>query len=316
MQLKVGYLISGAVTGLILLVGFISSLPDGKLHMVFCDVGQGDATYIRFADGTDALIDGGPNDKSVTACLGRHMPFWDRTIDLVILTHPQKDHMEGLLTLFKRFRVRYFAHSSLAGSEKGQELEKAAQTTSTVSKLLGQGEAMKLGGGAFISVLWPSQTIAAAGSGVLGASTDANDTSVVVSLSYGRFDALLMGDADSHIDSRLTMSPLPQTSGLDILKVPHHGSKTAMTEGFLQWARLASTSNVANANAATRKSPLAASKSPQAIISVGKNSYGHPADETIGLLKKYGWDVKRTDTSGDIEIISDGKDWSVKTILN
>jgi competence protein ComEC len=307
MQLKVGYFISGAVTGLILLAGFISSLPDGKLHMVFCDVGQGDATYIRFADGTDALIDGGPNDKSVTTCLGNHMPFWDRTIDLVILTHPQKDHMEGLLTISQRFRVRYFAHSSLAGSEKGQELEKIAKANGAVSKLMSQGGSMKLGLGAFLSVLWPSPTIAAAGSGVLGATTDANDTSVVVSLSYGKFDALLMGDADSHIDSRLTMSPLPQTAGLDVLKVPHHGSKTAMTEGFLQWIGPAESNSAASpSNAVARKMPLA-------IISVGKNSYGHPAQETIDSLVKKGLEVKRTDISGDIEITSDGTTWQVKS---
>jgi competence protein ComEC len=291
-SLRVGYFLSGAVTGLILLAGFISSLPDGKLHMVFCDVGQGDATYIRFADGTDVLIDGGPNDKRVTDCLGNHMPFWDRSIDIVILTHPQKDHMDGLLTIFKRFRVRYFAHSSLAGSEKGQEFEKTAKKNGVVSKLVGQGEAIKLGRGAVLSVLWPSPSLAAAGSGVLGASTDANDTSVVVSLSYGRFDALLMGDADSHIDTRLTMRPFLQTAGLDVLKVPHHGSKTGMTEGFLQWIGPAKL----------------------AVISVGKNSYGHPAQETIDSLVKKGLEVKRTDQSGDIEITSDGRDWQVKSI--
>jgi competence protein ComEC len=290
MKLRYGYLISGAITGIILLASFISSLPDGKLHMVFCDVGQGDSTYIRFADGTDALIDGGPNDRNVTACLGKHMPFWDRTIDVVILTHPQKDHMEGLLTIFKRFRVRYFAHSSLVGSDKGQELEKIAKANGAVSKLMGQGQAMKLGKGAIVSVLWPSQTLAVAGSGV-GATTDPNDTSVVVSLSYGIFDALLMGDADSHIDSRLTVRPLPQTAGLDVLKIPHHGSKTAMTEGFLQWI----------------------GQVKLGVISVGKNSYGHPAQETIDSLVKKGIDVKRTDTSGDIEITSDGKIWSVTT---
>jgi competence protein ComEC len=298
-SLKVGYLISGAVTGLILLVSFISSLPDGKIHMVFCDVGQGDATYIRFADGTDALIDGGPNDKSVTNCLGKYMPFWDRSIDLVILTHPQKDHMEGLLTIFKRFRVRYFAHSQLAGSENGQKLVTLAKENGAEDKVISQGERVKLGGGANFSVLWPDAALAAAGSSVLGASTETNDTSVVVSLSYGIFDALLMGDADSHVDSRLTARPLPDREGLDVLKVPHHGSKTGMTEGFLQWIGPAS-------NAAS-------SVKSQAIISVGKNSYGHPAKESIDSLLKNGWDVKQTDTSGDVEVVSDGHVWSVTT---
>ena len=94
-KLRVGYVISGIVTGLILLFSFIATLPDGKLHIVFCDIGQGDAAYVRFPDGRDMLIDGGPNDK-VLNCLGKHMPFWDRRINLVVLTHPQKDHMQGL----------------------------------------------------------------------------------------------------------------------------------------------------------------------------------------------------------------------------
>src|SRR5512136_2095198 len=116
-HLRTGYLISGICTGIALLFSFLWTLPDGRLHIIFCDVGQGDAAYIRFADGRDTLIDGGPN-SSILQCLGRHMPFWDRTIDLVILTHPERDHYGGLQGVFERFRVNYFIRSDIAGDEE------------------------------------------------------------------------------------------------------------------------------------------------------------------------------------------------------
>ena len=87
-----GYVISGIITGCILLVSFLFTLPDGKLHIFFCNVGQGDAVYIRFPDGRDMLVDGGPND-TVLQCLGRHMPFWDREITMVVNSRPQNDHL-------------------------------------------------------------------------------------------------------------------------------------------------------------------------------------------------------------------------------
>src|SRR3989344_8210677 len=119
-KLRVGYLISGVATGLVLLFSFLGSLPDGTLHIVFCDVGQGDAAYIRFPDGRDMVVDGGPNDR-VIACLGRHMPFWDRHIDMVAMTHPQKDHMQGLIAVFERFDVDYFLRSDIGNTTEGYQ---------------------------------------------------------------------------------------------------------------------------------------------------------------------------------------------------
>src|SRR3989344_728069 len=99
-KLRYGYLISGIITGSILIFSFFGSFPDGKLHIVFCDVGQGDAAYVRFPDGQDMVVDGGPNDN-VLGCLGKYMPFWDRHIDLVMLSNPQKDHLQGLISVLE-----------------------------------------------------------------------------------------------------------------------------------------------------------------------------------------------------------------------
>lgn len=295
-RLRVGYLIVGITTGLILLLGFFWSLPDGKLHLVFCNVGQGDAAYIRFPDGRDMLVDGGPNDQ-VLACLGRHMPFWDRYINLVVMTHPQKDHMQGLIAVLDRYGTDYFVRSDITNLTEGYgQLMGVVKRRMVKQKFVTTGEAIAVGS-TTLSVLWPSgdqiarmkPNLSSIDSSVLGATTsDLNDGSVVFWLRYGSFDALFTGDADTHVESGWR-DLVQALDVLEVLKFPHHGSKTAMTEMFLE----------------TLKPQLA-------VISVGKNSYGHPNEAVLATLATRAIPVKRTDKRGDIEVISDGKAWSVK----
>lgn len=289
-KLKTGYVITGIITGSILLFTFFSQLPDGKLHIVFCNVGQGDAAYIKFPDGEDMLIDGGPGGPSSSAgktpkvlgCLGKYMPLFDRTIDIVVLTHPQEDHLGGLEEVLQRYRVKNFMHSDVENTTDGfATLIRLVKEKHIPDRIVGTGEKITIGS-THIAVLWPISS--------LRNPSNVNDASVVLKLSYGAFDALFPGDADSHVDPDLTKRPLNDSDGMEVLKVPHHGSKTGMTDGFLQWLghlRLA-------------------------VISVGKNSYGHPAQETITRLEKDGAQVVRTDQEGDIEVVSDGKTWQVE----
>ena len=304
-KLRVGYVISGIATGLILLFSFIATLPDGKLRIVFCDVGQGDAAYVRFPDGRDMLVDGGPNDKVLT-CLGNHMPFWDRKINLVVLTHPQKDHMQGLISVLDRYSVDYFVRSEVGNDTEGYtKLVEVVERKKIAQKFVTTGERISVGSTG-LTVLWPStEQVAKAGdsarrplaglqgdalgSGVLGASVvgELNDYSVVLWLRYGDFDAIFTGDADTHIEEKYRGVALADNR-VEVLKVPHHGSKTGMSEAFLDWLH------------------------PQlAVISVGKNSYGHPAGETIRQLRQKDVKTLRTDEEGDIEVISDGKGWQI-----
>ncbi len=300
-KLKTGYFISGIITGLILLFNFFQQLPDGKLHIVFCDVGQGDATYIRFPAGKDMLIDGGPSGPSLSAgkqtpkllgCLAKHMSLFDREIDIVVLTHPQEDHLGGLSEIVKRYHVRNFVHSGIPATTEGfTQLMDTITQKQIPSRSVATGEEITIGR-TQVAVLSP-ETTAVAGVGtssVLGA-TDVNESCVVFRLSYGAFDALLMGDADSQVDVELVKKPFQKQGELEILKVPHHGSKTGMTEEFLSWI----------------------GRTDTAIISVGKNMYGHPAPETVAQLKKRNIQLKRTDQDGDIEITTDGTTWSIKT---
>lgn len=336
-RLRIGYLIVGITTGLAVLFGFFLSLPDGKLHIVFCDVGQGDAAYIRFPDGRDMLVDGGPNNR-VLECLGRHMPFWDRHINLVLLTHPQKDHLQGLITVFDRYTTDYFVRSDIANTTDGYKaLMDVIDRRKIKQRLVTTGETVQVGS-TTLSVLWPSSDQIARmkpqpsslgqlgqldqlGTSVLGSSTiDLNDGSVVFALRYGSFDALFPGDADTHVESQWRDAALssftthlssPRTRGssekqstlaldqLEVLKYPHHGSKTAMTPEFL--ARLFP----------HRPASRPGLEAGLAIISVGKNSYGHPSEAALATLAKQAVQVKRTDKEGDIEVVSDGMEWEI-----
>lgn len=269
----IGYFVGGCITGLILLMQCIASLPDGKLHIVFCDVGQGDAAYVRFPDGRDLLVDGGPNNK-VLGCLGRHMPFWDRTLDMVVLSHPEKDHMQGLLSVLERYSVTYFVHTERAGSsDEYAKLMDIMRERKVTEKMVETGEIVRIGQ-VRLAVVGPSTDI-------LGAATDVNDTSVVFELRYGSFDALFPGDA--------TLTSLLSLNDIEVLKVPHHGSKTGM-----------------------RADVINALKPELAVISVGKNSYGHPTKEVLDMLALIGSRVLRTDNEGDIHIVADQRGWEVE----
>ena len=298
-QLRYGYFISGILTGLVVLVQFLGTLTDRNIKIVHCSVGQGDASYVRFPDGRDMVIDGGPND-AVISCLSKYMPFWDRHIDIVLLTHPQKDHMQGLLTVLDRYDVGYLVLSDVVNNTEGYEkLVSIVDRKKIPVKFVTLGDRITVSN-VTMTILWPSaeqivrmKPSVASGAGfsqqVLGtSSTDLNDGSIVFWLRYGTFDEVFTGDADTRVEKEYLGTPL-STDGIEVLKVPHHGSKTGMSASYLLWL-----------------------KPKLGIISVGKNSYGHPADSILKLLEQAGASIKRTDQAGDVQIVSDRKVWRVR----
>ena len=241
---------SVAVTFL-LLAWVIGQAPDGKLHLVFCDVGQGDAALV-IKGSFQMLIDTGPKNGGVVACLGRQIPFWDRRIEVFVNSHPQADHIGALAEVEKRYRI---GKKWLAGVA---------------------GDRIRYGDLDF-DILWP-----AVSDRVLGASTDLNQLSVVVELNYGKFRALFSGDLGTAEEKVLADSG--RLTAVDVLKVAHHGSKYSSAAEF-----------------------LSAVRPKLAVISVGKNNYGHPTAEALARLAEVGARIWRTDKQGELEIVTDGK---------
>jgi len=262
-----------------LLVSVIAAtMPDDKLHVSFLDVGQGDAILIQRGS-QQVLIDGGPSPQKVSLELGRQMPCWDRTIELVVLTHPDQDHLAGLVEVLQRFRVEKVLDPNLdSGTALYEEWQRliAEKKIEKITARAGQQIALS---GATIKVLHPPDTL------LQGTDADDDNNSVVLKLRAGRVSFLLAADIRHEAEFSLIARRAALNS--DVLKVAHHGSDTSTTRDFL----------------------LAVD--PQiAVISVGsENKFGHPGPDVLARLEqKLGADnIYRTDRHGTIHFSTDGE---------
>jgi competence protein ComEC len=260
---------------------------DGKLHIIFCNIGQGDAIFIRTPAKKNILVDGGP-DRSVLDCLGRHMPFWERTIDLMVLTHPHQDHLVGLYYALQQYSVLSFDTERLGNN--------TTSFTSLLEKIHGSaiplhyryaGDSLKIGDGVSFTVLSPSIGYLQETSPNGSVGERAEFASLVMKVSFGSFDVILTGDSQANILHRVLRKN--DQNHLEVIQVPHHGSKTGFDKDMIRSLR-----------------------PDMAIISVGKNIYGHPNKDLINYFEQSNVRVFRTDIRGDIELVSDGIRWGVK----
>lgn len=248
----------------------VDSKSENEFKIHFFDVGQGDSIFIETESKIQVLIDGGPDNK-VTQRLSEVMPFWDRTIDLMILTHTDHDHLGGLPEVLKRYKVKGVIETGIK-CEKPEclawnELKKKEGAPIILVKL---GDSVILDGNTKILILNPFDSMADK------KISKTNNTSVLVKLIYGGYSFLLTGDIEKQIEEKLILAGIDIDA--DYLKIPHHGSKTSTTEEFLE-----------------NTSPL------MAFISLGKNnSYGHPHEEVISRLEKRNIKYYRTDELGTI----------------
>jgi len=256
MKIKIILIISLVLLGSLVIYW---QLADSS-KLVFCDVGQGDAMLIREGN-WEMLLDVGGDDGKVMGCLERHIPFWDKTIELVIISHWDKDHCGGLIKLSRYYKIKNLIANRLPDGEYEQY---------NYSKVLNDGDVVQAGKVRFDVISPGIENVNDEG--------EENDSSLVGILYYRGNNILMMGDAGAEVVQKLVWRNILNDK-VEILKVSHHGSGTSTTDDLISVAR-----------------------PKMAVISVGRNSYGHPSMEVIKRLENFGVEVKRTDKSGDVVV--------------
>ena len=259
----------------------IASQKDGLLKIYFLDVGQGDAMFMETPAGSQILIDGGP-DRSVIRELGEVMPFYDRSVDMVISTHPDSDHVAGLIEILKRYEVSKILETGMKCDTpycKAWDDFKNKENAEIFSASL--GDTIFTEDGLKIEILSPFESIDGK------EFSKRNNEGLVFKVSYGDQSILFAADIESPIEKKLVLSKTSLDS--DFLKIAHHGSKTSSTEEFLRAV-----------------SPITA------FIEVSRdNSYGHPSNEVTSRLENFSIPYYRTDIDGRIKLTLDGSNYKI-----
>lgn len=249
-----------------------------ELTVSFLDVGQGDAILVEGPTGIEMLIDGG-KDRSVLRELPRVMGPLDRSIDVVVATHPDADHIGGLPGVLSRYSVGRFFESGKEGESSIYEsLEVAVGRERGIEEgVLRNGMRIHLGGGAYADILHPEENVTQL--------RETNDASIMMRLVYGETEFMLTGDAPSWAEDRVVQR-YGSTLQSDVLKAGHHGSKTSTSPAF-----------------------LAAVDPGIVVVSAGKdNSYGHPNVDVVARILESGAALVSTISEGTITFVSDGRD--------
>ncbi len=267
---------------LIILIGFLvcallffrelSLFPDGGLDIFFLNVGQGDTTLIITPSGKQIIVDGGPN-LSALEHLGKHLPFFDRSIDLMILTHPDSDHVTSFPEILKRFDVKQILLSGAHSNNPRYQSLLHLITQNDINVIIADpSQDIDLGDGVIIDVLWPPKQMI--GSDV----PDSNDHSVVTRILYKDHSILLPGDISTKSEMAILASGADVSA--DIFKAPHHGSRTSSSTGF-----------------------ILAVDPDLAIISAGiDNPFGHPHPDVIDRYKFFDISIRSTSKEGTIAL--------------
>lgn len=255
---------------LILALIIVALRGSAKMEISFLNVGQGDAILIENGN-RQILIDSGKNGRIALEKLGEEMPFWDRNIELIILTHPDLDHYGGLKDILDYYKVEsVFKTEAENDSQEWQKLKQAVGEERATVLTSTFGSAITFPNGAKLEILYPFSKVSVE-------SKDKNDVSVVAKLEFGQNKFLFTGDLSLAGETELVDSGADISA--DVLKIGHHGSKSSTSSEFLQ-----------------RVNPS------EAVISVGvKNTYGHPHSEVLDKLRERAIKIWRTDQNGTIK---------------
>ena len=252
-----------------------------ELIFAMLNIGQGDAIFIQSPTGTQIMFDGGPIHK-VLGPLSQIMPFYDKSLDAIIVTNPDADHIGGFLDILKKYKVgAIFEPGTSNVSKTYQNLENEIKRQKIKDVLVKKGMRLDIGGGAYIDILFPDRNVSL---------WSTNDGSIVARLVYGNTSVMLTGDATKMTEQIVMAENSYPKLKSTILKVGHHGSHTSTSVEFVK--------EVAPA---------------YALVSNGKNNkYGHPHKETLDTLNNFGTKIFRTDLLGTIILNSDGKNFMIQ----
>ena len=260
--------------------------PDGKLRVAFIDVGQGDAAFITTPGGQQVLVDGGPDPVKAVQFLGSAMPFRDRTVELVVLTHPHSDHVNGLIEVLRRYDVRHILEREIGYDSPPYQAWRRAVADEGAQVIEARaGLSIVLDDSVSIEVLSPPDTL------LKGTESDVDNASVVIRIVFGDRRFLLTGDMFAEGETLLVRRGAAMDS--DVLKVGHHGSRSSSSEEFLD-----------------RVGPTAA------VVSAGEgNRFGHPHPDVMeGLRKRVQEELLfLISESGTVEFVTDGRRLEVTT---
>lgn len=250
---------------------FHLDIQSRKVGILFAmlDVGQGDALFVESPTGTQVLIDGGPARK-ILGSLSRVMSPFDRSIDAIIITNPDADHISGFSDILKKYQVGMVLEpGTINDSAVYKNLEDKIENHKIPKILAKSGMKLDLGGGTCIDILFPDRDVSTFSS---------NDGSLVARLSYGETSVMLTGDSTIKTEKIILENFSKDFLKSTILKVGHHGSRTSSSDAFVK-----------------------AVDPVFALISAGKdNKYGHPHQEVLGVLAGVGAKILRTDLLGNI----------------
>jgi competence protein ComEC len=247
------------------------------LEVVFLDVGQGDAVYIEAPNGKQMLVDGGPDVKLLSS-LAKVMPFADRSIDMVVATHPDEDHIGGLPQLLDNYKVTSILENGATSDSKTFSVLEEKITEDKINKIIarrGMRIILDAEKNIYFDILFPDRDVS---------DLDSNDGSIVGKLVYGNNSFMLTGDATLYTENQIEWNENENTLHSDVLKLGHHGSRTSSSILWLE-----------------KVDPKVA------IVSAGKNNkYGHPHQETLGRLSTLYIPYLSTAEIGNIIFKSDG----------
>lgn len=245
-----------------------------ELTIAFLNIGQGDAIFIESPTGVQVVIDGGQG-KAVLRELGAIMPLGDRTLDLMIATHPDMDHIGGLPFVLETYKVDTVMRSGFVADTQIYEAftQRIAEEGAEVV-IAQKGYVVHLGDGVHLDILFPENG---------GRMSDPNEASIVARLVYGEAEALLMGDAPQWVEREL-IRDYGSNIVSDILKVGHHGSRSSTASSFV-----------------SAVNPVIA------VLSYGEgNRYNHPHQEVLDILE--GIQILHT-PDGRVECRTKGVEW-------